>query len=145
MTWLIIGQFIFFGTALNGDFKDKAIAGDANLVVAKHLEGEVGSRRATQVERILAVVVDNNVGVVVDPQVTDELGDLFGRRQLPRHLVNHRSPTTFQVIGIDRARDVALQVKRTRAPIQRIADIEYPYVVIARVLLDPIHVNERCC
>ena len=30
MTWLIIGQFIFFGTALNGDFKDKAIAGDAN-------------------------------------------------------------------------------------------------------------------
>ena len=102
--------------------------------------------RDKDLREVLSQIGDQvKVNIVVDPQVTDELGDLFGRRQLPRHLVNHRSPTTFQVIGIDRARDVALQVKRTRAPIQRIADIEYPYVVIARVLLDPTHVNERCC
>ena len=61
---------------------------DGNIVVAKHFEREVSSRRATQVERILAVVVDNDVGVVVDPKITDELCYLCGGRQLSRHLLD---------------------------------------------------------
>ena len=112
--------------------------------MTEHLEGPVGTGRGAEIGRTDTGRHQHDMAVGGHAETAGQGFELAGFGKQADYVVAADAPSVLQVIGMDRGRDMALEIGVVAAAVDLVAKIDQDNVFIVEITRQPVDIDKRC-